>query len=153
MPDEKMTFMVEDAELYFRNFSGIENPFNKSGDRNFGVFLDERLAKQMLKDGWNVKYTTPREEGDDPRPFISIKVKYKIRPPRITMITSTARTPLTEESVGVLDWADIQTCDIIAVSSNWTMGDKSGIAAYLQTMFVTVQEDALEAKYAIQQGD
>lgn len=152
MPDERMTFMVEDAEIFFRNFSGIENPYNKLGDRNFGVFLDSQLAKQMLNDGWNVKYTKPREEGDEIRPFISIKVKYKIRPPRITMITSTARTSLTEESVGVLDWADIQACDIIAVASNWTMGDKSGIAAYLQTMFVTVQEDALEAKYAVQES-
>lgn len=150
MADEKLTFMIEDAELYFRNFTGAESPFNTAGDKNFGVFLEDKLAKQMLKDGWNVKYTNPREEGDEARPFISIKVKYKIRPPRVTMITSTARTALDESSIGVLDWADILTCDIIVVSSYWEMGGKSGIAAYLQTMFVTVQEDALEEKYAQQ---
>ena len=55
MADERMTFMVEDARLIFKNFKGKEGPYNKEGDMNFAVVLDEKTAEQMLKDGWNVR--------------------------------------------------------------------------------------------------
>lgn len=144
------TFMVEDGELIYRNFSGEVGMYNKQGDRNFGVILDEKAAEAMAHDGWAVKFPEPGddEEGGK-RPFIKVKVGYKIRPPKVVMITSTARTNLTQETIGVLDWANIQTVDLIAQASNWEVGGKSGIAAYLKTMFITVEEDALELKYAV----
>ncbi len=65
------------------------------------------------------------------------------------MITSTSRTHLDESSVPVLDWAEIQTADLIARAYEWEVNGKSGIKAYLQSLFVTIEEDALERKYAI----
>lgn len=153
MADERMTFMVEDARLIFKNFKGQEGQYNKEGDMNFAVVLDEKTAEQMLKDGWNVRYSTPREEGDEPEPYISIGVKFNKYPPRIVMITSTARTNLHEDTVEVLDYADIRTCDLVANASHWEVNGKSGIKAYLKTMFVTVEEDALERKYAVQETE
>jgi hypothetical protein len=49
-----------------------------------------------------------------------------------------------------LDWADIRTCDLIARAYEWTVNGKTGVKAYLQSMFITIEEDALERKYAIQ---
>jgi hypothetical protein len=148
--DEQKTFMVEDAKLLFRNFSGEETPYNKAGKRNFAVVLDEESAEKLSKDGWNVKLLQAREEGEPDTPYISVEVGYKIKPPRITMITSNSRTNLGEDEVGVLDWADIVTCDLIARAYNWSMPTgKSGVKAYLQTMFVTINEDELERKYAV----
>lgn len=147
MPEAK-TFMVEDAQLLFRNFSGEENQYNRAGDRNFCVILDQEVASEMAKDGWNIKHLTARDEGDEDIPYIKVNVKYKVKPPKITLITSVSRTLIGEDLVGTLDWADIQTCDLIARAYDWTVGDKSGITAYLQTMFVTIEEDALERKYA-----
>lgn len=149
MADDVKTFMVEDAFIKFRNFSGEVGPYNKAGDRNFTITLDPDVAEVMLKDGWNVKYLASREEGEPSTPIIQIAVNFKNRPPRVTMITSTARTSLNEETVGVLDWADIATCDLIARAYDWTVGEKSGTKAYLQTMFITINEDALERKYAV----
>jgi hypothetical protein len=148
MVDDTKTFMVEDAELVFRNFSGKEGKYNQEGQRNFSVFLDDGTAKQMLDDGWNVKYLAAREEGDEDRPYIQVSVNFKNKPPRVVMITSTARTHLDEDSISVLDWANIKTCDLIAREYVWTVGDKTGIKAYLQSMFVTIEEDELEKKYA-----
>lgn len=143
------TFMVEDAPIIFRNFSGKEGQYNRQGDRNFSVILPMELAAQMLEDGWNVRYLEAREEGDENTPYISVSVNFKNRPPRVILLTSTSRTQLDEDSVETLDWADIRTADLIARGYDWNVNDKTGTKAYLQSLFVTIEEDALEQKYRI----
>jgi hypothetical protein len=152
MADDAKTFMVEDARIIFRNFAGKEGQYNREGDRNFAVVLTPEIAEQMLTDGWNVRQLEPREEGDEPTPYIQIAVSFKNRPPRVVMLTSTTRTQLDEEAVDVLDWADIQTADLIARGYDWSVNGKTGTKAYLQSLFVTIEEDALERKYAINEN-
>ena len=149
MPDDVRTFMVEDARIIFRNFAGKEGQYNREGDRNFAVVLDNETAVEMLADGWNVRYLAPREDGDEPTPYISVSVNFTNRPPRVVLLTSTARSHLSEDTVEVLDWADIQKADLIARGYNWEVNGKSGTKAYLQSLFVTIEEDELERKYAI----
>lgn len=151
--DDAKTFMIEDARLVFRNFAGKEGQYNREGDRNFAVILDPKTADEMLADGWNVKYLVSREEGDPDTPYIQVAVNFKNRPPRVVMITSTSRTNLTEDSVEVLDWAEIRLADLIARGYDWVVGDKHGTKAYLQSLFVTIEEDALERKYALQEQE
>lgn len=151
--DEQATFQVDDAQIIFRNFSGKTSTFNQSGQRQFSVVLTEEVAEQLRNDGWNVKYLDAREEGETPTPFIGVTVSYKIRPPRVVMITSGGRTNLDESTIEVLDWADIAKADLICNAYEWEVGDKSGIKAYLKTLFVTIEEDALERKYAINAGE
>lgn len=148
MADAKQ-FMIEDGKLIFRNFEGKEGQYNRQGDRNFSVILPNDVAEKMAQDGWNVRYLPAREEGDEDTPYITVAVNFKNRPPRIVMLTSRARTNLDEASVEVLDWADIQKADLICNGYDWVVGDKSGTKAYLKSLFVTIEEDALERKYAI----
>lgn len=152
MANEIKTFMVEDAQIIFRNFTGKEGQYNREGDRNFAVILDPVIAKNMEEDGWNVRYLAPREEGDAETPYIQVSVNYNNRPPRVVLLTSTTRTQLDESMVEVLDWADIKTADLIARGYEWTVNGKSGVKAYLQSLFVTIEEDALERKYAINEN-
>lgn len=150
MSKQDKTVMIENAELLFLNFSGNEGKFNRKGDKHFSVILPEDVAVQMESDGWNVKWLEPREEGDDPTPIIQVALGYKFRPPQITMITSTSRVNLTEDMVEILDNVEIENVDLIFRAREWTMDSgKSGIKAYLQTMFVTVFEDELQKKYSI----
>lgn len=149
MPDDAKTFMIENAELIFRNFEGKEGPYNVKGERNFSVLLDDENAEQMARDGWPVKFLKPREEGEPERPYIQCKISFANRPPRVVMISSSARTNLNDETVEVLDWADIQTADLICRGYEWSVGGKSGIKPYVQSLFVTINEDFLERKYAI----
>ena len=148
MADQAKTFMVEDARLIFRNFAGKEGQYNREGDRNFAVVLDPETAAAMLEDGWNVRYLQAREEGDEETPYISVAVNFNNRPPRVMMITSSSRVTLDEASVEVLDWADIKVADLIARGYEWSVNGKTGVKAYLQSLFITIEEDALEKKYA-----
>jgi len=148
MADQAKTFMVEDARLIFRNFAGKEGQYNREGDRNFAVVLDPESAQAMIEDGWNVRFLTAREEGEEDTPYISVSVNFNNRPPRVMMITSSSRVTLDEASVEVLDWADIKVADLIARGYEWSVNGKTGVKAYLQSLFITIEEDALEKKYA-----
>lgn len=153
MADAAPEFMIEGARLIFRNFAGKETKYNAAGERNFCVVLDPDTAATMEGDGWNVRVLEPREEGDEATPYIQVKVSFQNRPPRIVVLTSSGRSFLGEDTVEMLDYADIENVDLIARGFVWTVGDKSGVKAYLQSLFVTIEEDALERKYAQRQGD
>lgn len=147
MPREN-TILFEDARIIFRNFAGAEGKYNRKGDRNFCVLLDEPLAKQLDEDGWNVKALKAREEGDPHQPYLQVSVGFQGRPPKIVMITSKGRTDLGEDEIELLDWADLKIVDLIVRPYNWSVNDKSGIKAYLKSIFVTMNEDELDLKYA-----
>ena len=153
MADQAKTFMVEDATIIFRNFSGKEGQYNREGDRNFAVILPPDVAEQMVIDGWNVRQLDPREEGDEPTPYVQVSVNFNNRPPRVVLLTSTTRTQLDEASVEVLDCSDIKTADLIARGYEWSVNGKTGVKAYLQSLFVTIEEDALERKYAFYESE
>lgn len=146
--------LIENAQILFRNFSGKEGMYNAEGDRNFCVLLDDALAKELTEDGWNVKMLRPRDDDEEPQPYIQVSVKYRgrsgntVRPPTIVMVTSRGRTALSESECELLDWVDIKNVDLIVRPFQWAVNGKTGIKAYLKSIYVTIQEDALQLKYA-----
>lgn len=152
MPDNAPKATLENVRIIFRNFTGRETQINQPGDRNFCAILPEPLAAKMLTDGWNVKHLKPQEddEGEVGEPYLPVKVGYKFRPPKIIQITSVNRTNITEDIVGTLDWVDILNVDITVRGYHWEMpSGTSGLKAYLQSMYITIDEDELDRKYAI----
>lgn len=150
MPEN--TVLMEGVTIIFRNFAGKEGQYNREGDRNFCVLLEERVAKTMATDGWNIKSTREREldEGETVggEPYLPVTVGYKGRPPRVVMITSRGRTDLGEDEIEILDYADIRNVDLIVRPYEWTVNGKTGVKAYLKSIFVTIEEDELELKYS-----
>lgn len=141
---------IENAKLIYRNFSGSPKTFNARGLRNFNVVLDVDLGKVLEKDGWNIKWDAPKEEGDQPRARLKVSVRYDNFPPKVWLITKKGKTLLDEDTVGLLDDADIETVDLKITASTGIMTDtgKPYLKAYLSKMFVTLSENDLESKYA-----
>jgi hypothetical protein len=138
---------LEDITIAFRNFAGKEDMYNRAGDRNFAIILDPQDAESLIRDGWNVKHLKARDEGEEPQPYIQVAVSYKNRPPKICMVTSKGMTYLTEQEVEMLDWVDIETADATLNPYEWVVNGKAGVKAYLQTLFVKIEEDYLQLKW------
>lgn len=143
----KDNIAIENARLQFRNFSGKEGRFNPAGRRNFCVLLDDDIARKLESDGWNVRWLEPRDPLDEKQAYIQVTVKYGNIPPKIVMITSSSKTVLNEDSIDILDWAEIQEVDLIIRPYNWEVNGKEGVKAYVKSMYVTLAEDEFEAKY------
>ena len=149
----KDNIIIEGARIGFRNFSGKEGQFNPAGKRNFCVFLEEDLAKKLESDGWNVRWLQPRDDQENEQGYLQVAVSFDNIPPKIIMITSGGKTILDADSVGLLDWAEISEIDLIIRPYNWalhegTKNEKSGIKAYVKSMYVQIVEDEFEKKWA-----
>lgn len=146
--NRRPTILFENARIIFRNFSGKAGKFNNEGNRNFCLLLDTDVANDLARDNWNIKWLKPREDDEPPQAYTQVKVGYGGRPPKIVMISSRGKTNLDEDSINILDWAEIETIDLLLTPYEWEAKGATGVKGYVKTMFVTIREDELELKYA-----
>jgi hypothetical protein len=143
---------VENARIGWKNFAGKAGKFNKEGERDFTVFLDEETGLRLAEDGWNVGFLEPREPGDSRTAKLQVKVSYKGVPPKVVLISGNSQQLLDEESISMLDWVEMANVDLIINPYNWTMyegtkNEKHGVSAYLKAIYVTAVVDTFEEKY------
>ena len=145
----KGILQIDDARIIYRNFSGAPSKFNREGDRNFAVVIDdEDICDALVNDGWNVKIKPPREEGDDPFMFLPIKIKFNDRGPRVYLKTGKNVNKLDEETVSILDNVDILSVDLDVRPYDWEVNGKEGRTAYLQSMQVEQEIDRFAERFA-----
>lgn len=149
--------VLEGVRLVFKNFAGEEGQYNRKGDRNFSVVLTDEQADDLIRDNWNVKRKPPREEGDENFNHLPVAVSFKGRPPRLVLIVNVPdgnggmvarRTQLDEDTCEMLDYADAANVDLILRPYDWAVSGKTGRKAYLHAIYVVLNQDELEVKYA-----
>ena len=145
---------VDGRNMRFRNFAGKAGQFNMEGDRNFCLLLNPNVADDMQKEGFNIRYLNPIDDGDDPVPYVQVKLKYHdragnpLRGPKIVQVTRRGKTEIHEDTVSNLDWAEIEKFDIsINPRPYENINGRSGVTAYLKTLYVTISEDDFEDRY------
>ena len=79
-----------------------------------------------------------------------MEVSYRARPPKIVCIPDITkrRVYITEQTVDSLDYVEILNVDLTINPYVWEANGNTGVKAYLGTMYVTIAEDPLDAKYA-----
>lgn len=149
---------LEGVRLIFKNFKGEAKEFNDAGDRNFGILLEPEVAEAMKADGWPVKYLKPRPDDEDQneQAWIKAKIKYPdpatgrgpARPPKAFLVTSRGKNELDESMVEMIDYANISNVDVSLNPYQYTVRGESGVTAYVDSIYVTIEEDEFDRKYA-----
>lgn len=149
----KRDLVVENADIAFRNFAGKETKFNRAGNRNFCIIFDRETGEDLQAQGWNVGILQSRSEDEDPAYRLAVSVAFGKFPPDIYMITGRKKTLLNEDTIGCLDYAEIEDVDVIIRPYNWEVNGKTGVKAYVKTMYVSVREDKFASKYNFDDSD
>lgn len=140
---------IDNARIIFKNFTGKDDKFGREGDRSFSIVIeDDALAEQLANNGWNVKPLTPRDPDEKVNHFIKVKISFKVRPPKIWLLTNHKRTLLDEDTIATLQYARIENADVVVSPWRWEVNGKTGIAAYLETLYVKIEDDPFADKYA-----
>lgn len=149
------TLLIDDAVITHRNFEGRGDKYNREGDRNFSIVIDDpEVAEKLQNDtnehgvGWNVKIKPPREEGDTPFMFLPVKVKINDRGPKVFLLSAGRVNELDEESISILDEIDIESVNLDIRPYDGIMSGKPFRSAYLQGIEVIQKIDRFTAKHA-----
>jgi hypothetical protein len=156
-PITRDTLTLRDQQIVFRNFAGAPDQFNKEGGkRGFSLLLDEPQALVLQRAGWNVKPLRMREDDTEQRYHLPVAVSYKVRPPRVWMISDVDpetgigrnKTMIPEEGIGMFDVLEFTKVDLSIIAYDWEVNGKTGRKAYLEAIFATLYESPLEREYA-----
>lgn len=142
---------LRNVRIIFRNFAGAPTRFNAAGGkRTFSILLNETEAQELKSMGFNVKALKQRDPDDDPAFHLPVEVSYRVKPPRIVFISNQGRkrTVIDEDTVGLIDYTEIEKIDLTINPYQWEMENARGVKAYLRTMYVTIREDELDIEYA-----
>lgn len=144
--------VIRDAKIIFRNFSGRDTKYDNSGKKTFCVLINDRETADMLTDyGWHVKPLKSRNY-DEERFCIQVTVKFhkdrEFMNPVIETYTGKRKTVLDDESVGILDFADIYNINIVLSPYHYTnLAGERKISAYLKKLAVAIDEDDFSDEY------
>lgn len=140
--------VIENTHLRYPNFAGNASTYNPAGKRTFCVDIPEDMVDKLVADGWNIRQTNPRDPDETPVYFTQCVANFdRIPTPNVWRVSSESKVRLTESNVGILDYDDIEYCDVVLQPYHWEFNGKSGTKGYLKSLYAVVMEDPFSAKY------
>ena len=134
---------IQGAHIVKRNFAGHAEDFNREGNRYFTIRIDDpALAESLLADGWKIREGKKRNEDDEPRWFMDVKVAFNdYFPTKICMYSGKTRRELNKDTCAILDRARILNADMTIRARYWEVQGKTGYKAYLKVLHATIEEE------------
>ncbi len=143
---------ITEGQIAYSNFAGRPTQFNPNGGvRTVTFVIPNDIADQLKADGWNIREQVINDDGEV-RYLLESKLTFrtregKPRDPKIFIVRDDGLVHVTEDTVDTLDRADILSVDAVIGPSYWEWGGKKGIAAYINSMYVTIKENPIDEKY------
>lgn len=142
---------LDGARVIFKNFRGQKGIYNSDGSRTFSLVIEDPARAADLMDlGWALK-PLKDEDGNVEAYHLPVKINFDSRqPPRVYKVSmsNSTQVQLDEKTIDMLDYLPIDYVDIILNPYQWTVNKESGVKAYCQSMYVIIEEDELDLKYA-----
>ena len=109
---------IVDNEVRARNFGGVEKKsgnrtVNTEGRRNFLLYITEEIAEQLKEFGCEVRYTTPRDDNDIARPFVSMNISYYLKPVEVHLISNGVDTLMDEAHLYQLNDVEFKNLGLV----------------------------------------
>lgn len=161
------TIAVDDTRFIFQtNFSGdpARDRFADARRKASLIIPDPEQAKDLIKAGFRVRETRPRQD-DDPNDFVpeyyvTILLKYRNRknepvkyPPKVYLVSGDNEPVLLdEESVSCIDQMRIKNVNVILNPYEYDPVN-NGLSLYIRTMYVeqNLDDDPYAARYRRQE--
>ena len=157
------TIAIDDTRFIFQsNLSG-----NPDGDR-FGdmrrkcniIIPDPEQAKDLIKAGFKVRQTKPRQDDDpedfQPEFFVTAILKYRTKagvpvkyPPKVYLVSDDNEPVLlSEDSVGLIDTMRVKNVNVVLNPYEYDPTN-NGLNLYIRTMYVEqdLDDDPYAARY------
>ena len=142
---------IYDGEIAYSNFSGRPTQFNPNGGvRTVTFVIPPDIADSLIADGWHIREQI-FDDGTS-RFLLEAKITFKtrtgqIRDPKIFIIRNDGVIHITEDTVSTLDRMEIVNAEAVIGPFYWDWGGKSGITAYVNSLYITVKENPIDEKY------
>lgn len=143
--------IVENAEIEYPQFSGEKTPNNTDGKRGFNLIIrDPEKAQEFANDGWLIKHHDPRDGDNDEYDYLPVAIRFDKYPPNIYKVNPDMPEPvlLNEDGVSLLPeyTKAYLNIDVVISPSFWNVSGKSGIKAYVKTMYLRIVDGEYPAK-------
>lgn len=157
-------YAVDNAELIWTNFAGLENDFNRKGKRNFNWLIPNPEWGQILAErGFNIRHRSVRDGFDgDEFDHLKVDIAYEtekgepiedINPewyPRIYILNDDDEAiPIEKDALAILDGKTILYALFEFRPHDWNVGGKTGTSAKLKRLFIKIRKDPLEGRFKI----
>lgn len=143
--------ILDDCKIFWKNLSGAPDKFNKTGgQRTFCVIIPNDIAPELEAEGWAIKYLRPRDEEEEPQAYLKVKASYGPKSqPNIYICTKKKKELLNQDTVGSVDYAEINRVDLIIRPYEYKdINGHSGVSAYVKNMYITINEDPFADRYS-----
>lgn len=142
----KKELILEGVTIIFRNLEGRGDRFNRAGNRNFSVLIDDPVtALRLQSQGWNVKSSKPKNPDDRVYWYLPVTVNLSGNT-KVYLVTDQC-VLLKEDDVYLVDEMELSHADLILRAFDWEVNGKTGRKAYMNTGYFVARIDKFARKY------